>query len=79
MIENEVTTVAEGVVSSSTETQPVVEVIQVIEVTDLDRPFMTTSFDDYTVTEGLLLFLLLLVFLKACTKLLKEGFSWLLW
>ena len=43
----------------------------------LDHPFMTTSFQDYTVTEGLLLLLLLSVFVAACAKMLKEGFSWL--
>lgn len=43
----------------------------------LDRPLMTTSFQDYTVTEGLLLLLLLSAFVAACAKMLKEGFSWL--
>lgn len=71
--------VEEGTSPEEPLTEPVIEVIQVIEVTDLDRPFMTTSFDDYTVSEGLLLLLVLLVFLKWCAKLLKEGFSWLLW
>lgn len=42
-----------------------------------DHPLMTTPFEDYTVTEGLLLLLLLSVFLAACVKLLKGGFSWL--
>lgn len=43
----------------------------------LDRPLMTTSFRDYTVTEGLLLLLLLSAFVAACAKILKGGFSWL--
>ncbi len=43
----------------------------------LDRPLMTTSFQDYTVTEGLLLLLLLSAFVAACARMLKEGFSWL--
>lgn len=43
----------------------------------LDRPLMTTSFRDYTVTEGLLLLLLLSAFVAACARMLKEGFSWL--
>lgn len=42
-----------------------------------DRPLLTTSFSDYTVTEGLLLLLLLSVFLSACYKLLRGGFQWL--
>lgn len=43
----------------------------------LDHPAMTTSFQDYTVTEGLLLLLLLGAFVAACARMLKEGFSWL--
>ena len=43
----------------------------------LDHPLMTTSFQDYTVTEGLLLLLLLSVFIAACARILKGGFSWL--
>lgn len=42
-----------------------------------DHPMLTTPFDDYTVTEGLLLLLLLSVFVAACVKLLKGGFAWL--
>lgn len=41
------------------------------------RPVLTTSFQDYTVMEGLLLLLLLAAFLAACAKILKGGFSWL--
>lgn len=42
-----------------------------------DHPMMETPFEDYTVTEGLLLLLLLSVFLSVCAKLLKGGFAWL--
>lgn len=42
-----------------------------------DHPMMETPFEDYTVTEGLLLLLLLSVFAAACVKLLKGGFAWL--
>lgn len=42
-----------------------------------DHPMMETPFEDYTVTEGLLLLLLLSVFVSACAKLLKGGFAWL--
>lgn len=52
--------------------QTVDEVRQVLE-----HPLMTTSFQDYTVTEGLLLLLLLSAFIAACAKILKGGFSWL--
>lgn len=60
--------------------EPVTEVIQVVEVIDLYRPLMTTSFNDYTVTEGLLLLLLLFFFVKEfIIKPLKGVFSWLSW
>lgn len=60
-------------------TAPVVEDAETLvgEVVDLDRPFMTTAFEDYSVTEGLLLLLVLLTFLQICIKLVKEGFWWL--
>lgn len=44
----------------------------------LDHPVLTTSFADYTVTEGLLLLLLLFLFVKACADMLRRAFSWLL-
>ena len=44
----------------------------------LDHPVLTTSFQDYTVTEGLLLLILLAAF-AACIKILKGGFQWLRW
>ena len=44
----------------------------------LNHPMLTTSFADYTVTEGLLLLLLLFFFLKACADMLRRAFSWLL-
>lgn len=42
-----------------------------------DHPALITPFEDYTVTEGLLLLLFLSVFVLACIKMLKGGFSWL--
>ena len=54
------------------------ETVETMEVTeDTSRPFLTTSFEDYTVTEGLLLLILLLAFLMFCIKVAKGGFSWL--
>lgn len=44
----------------------------------LNHSMLTTSFADYTVTEGLLLLLLLFFFLKACADMLRRAFSWLL-
>lgn len=54
----------------------VVQHLEVIE-TRLDRPMLITPFEDYTVTEGLLLLALLAAFVSVCFKMLKEGFSWL--
>lgn len=47
--------------------------------TTLDHPALTTSFQDYTVTEGLLLLILLAAFAAVCVKILKGGFQWLRW
>ena len=47
-------------------------------VQDDPRPFLTTPFEEYTVTEGLLLTLVLCAFISAVVKILKEGFYWLL-
>lgn len=59
------------------------EVVQLLtEIRDTlqeDRPLLTTNFNDYTVTEGLLLSLLLCVVGGWCVKMLKGGFSWLSW
>lgn len=43
----------------------------------VDHSMMETPFDDYTVTEGLLLLLLLSVFAAVCVKMLRGGFAWL--
>lgn len=42
------------------------------------RPLMTTKFVDYTVTEGLLLLILLWLVVRACARMLRGGFSWLI-
>lgn len=43
------------------------------------HPALETPFEEYTVTEGLLLLLLVLVIVSWCVKMIKGGFSWLLW
>lgn len=43
----------------------------------VDHPAMTTPFEEYTVTEALLLLLFLSAFIAACVKMLKGGFAWL--
>lgn len=44
----------------------------------VNHPVLTTPFQDYTVTEGLLLLLLLFFFLKFCMDMIRRSFSWLL-
>lgn len=58
--------------------EPAGETQTVIVLQDDPRPFLTTPFDDYTVTEGLLLAVLLCLFFSVIVKILKEGFYWLL-
>ena len=55
---------------TTTMDEVVVSVIQ-------ERPFLTTNFNEYSVTEGFLLLLLLAAFVAVCFKLLKGGFYWL--
>lgn len=44
----------------------------------MDRPFLTTPLNEYTVTEGLLLLIFLVLVLKILIEILKGGFYWLL-
>lgn len=53
-----------------------VEVI-LVDVSD-ERSFMTTPLNDYTVTEGLLLLILIMMIVKLVSKAVREGFHWLL-
>lgn len=47
---------------------------ETIQTTETERPFLTTPLNDYTVSEGLLLVLVLLVILSAVAKLWREIF-----
>ncbi len=51
--------------------------LETIQQQTADHPMLTTSFEDYTVMEGLLLLLFLSVVVAACVKMLKGGFAWL--
>lgn len=51
--------------------------ISVMAVSTSDRPFLTTALNDYSVTEGLLLMILLVLFFGQCIKIIKEEFWWL--
>lgn len=60
--------------------QAVIEVTvpEPMAVTVVDtRPFLTTPFEDYTVTEGLLLSILLVIVVSLVLKQVKGAFSWL--
>ena len=50
--------------------------VEVLEVSE--RDFLTTPLDQFTVTEGLLLLIVLILIFKELAKELKEGFYWLL-
>lgn len=52
------------------------EVVGVVQ--DDTHYFMTTHLDDYTVTEGLLLMILLVLVFRWIGAAIKEGFYWLL-
>ena len=55
------------------------EPVEVILVdVSYDRNFMTTPLNDYTVTEGLLLLILIMMIVKFVAKAVREGFRWLL-
>ena len=41
------------------------------------RPFLTTAFEDYTVTEGLLLIIVFLLVVRFMINTVKGGFTWL--
>ena len=50
--------------------------LEVLQETAL-HPALTTPFADYTVTEALLLLILLTLFVSACANLLRGAFTWL--
>ena len=58
-------------------TEETLQILQEIRQEVTAHPLLTTPFEDYTVTEGLLLLLLLAVFLSWCGKMIRSGFSWL--
>ena len=74
MTENET---VEEIVQKTVSADPS-QTAETIETTAvLDHPFLTTDFSDYSVSEGLLLLLLLFAVISFCVKLLKGGFYWL--
>lgn len=58
-------------------TDETIRLLETIQTQLTPHPFLTTPFEEYTVTEGLLLLLILAAFAGCCIKLLRRGFSWL--
>ena len=58
-------------------TDEIIRLLETIQTQLTPHPFLTTPFEEYTVTEGLLLLLVLAAFAGCCIKLLRRGFSWL--
>ena len=58
-------------------TDKIIRLLETIQTQLTPHPFLTTPFEEYTVTEGLLLLLVLAAFAGCCIKLLRRGFSWL--
>ena len=54
------------------------EGVEELQTEEDPRPFLTTPLDEYNVTEGLLLCILLCLFFKCLVRIVKEGFYWLL-
>ena len=71
--EDEETSVGENVAAIQADVAEVKEMVQ----TAVDRPFLTTPLEDYSVSEGLLLMILFVMFLRALLRLVKEGLYWL--
>ena len=63
----------EGYMSSIEESVDAIE-----EKVASPRLFLETPLDEYTVTEGLLLTIVICIFLKSLWRFVKEGFYWLL-
>ena len=83
--EQEAAAEEEAVLEEETEPEPLevagtdetIRLLETIQTQLTPHPFLTTPFEEYTVTEGLLLLLVLAAFAGCCIKLLRRGFSWL--
>lgn len=53
------------------------QIVEYPQVQLVDRPFFTTSFEDYSVSEGLTLTLILIIFAFIIYSIIKGGFRWL--
>ena len=79
MTENEDEVVLEETESDTepTEQQQEPQTVEVTVTTE-SRPFLSTDFSDYSVSEGLLLCIFLVLLVNAIFRILRRGFSWLL-
>ena len=83
--EQEAAAEEEAVPEEETEPEPLevagtdetIRLLETIQTQLTPHPFLTTPFEEYTVTEGMLLLLVLAAFAGCCIKLLRRGFSWL--
>ena len=83
--EQEAAAEEEAVPEEETEPEPLevagtdetIRLLETIQTQLMPHPFLTTPFEEYTVTEGLLLLLVLAAFAGCCIKLLRRVFSWL--
>lgn len=71
-MENDVNTIAAGEVVASAADGTTTTTTEAVPVTP-DRPLLTTKFEDYTVTEGLLLLILLSLVIGFLFRIVKEG------
>ena len=56
------------------DTSPTEEVVgEPVTLAEDPRPFLSTPFEEYTVTEGLLLAILLCLFVSAVVKIIKSN------
>lgn len=55
----------------------ITEDVRAISEALTDRSILKTHIDDYTVSEGLLLAIVVLLFVSACGRIIRGAFSWL--
>ena len=55
----------------------IVEDVRSISEALTDRSILETHIDDYTVSEGLLLAIFVLLFVSACARIIRGAFRWL--
>lgn len=59
------------------ENHVITEDVRAISEALTDRSILGTHIDDYTVSEGLLLAIFMILFVSACARIIRGAFSWL--